>query len=261
MRCNGHVRLDALLELADRLGAATLVTGHYARLAETDHPAGPLLRAAADPAKDQSYMLAALAPESLARLRFPLGELTKAEVRARARAAGLAVADKPDSQDLCFLAGTDRARFLARHGGVGRRRGELVDGRGGTVGVHDGQHGFTVGQRRGLGVAQRRAAVRARQGRRPQPGDRRPARARSRARAVTLRDVALHRPGARVDAVKLRYRSRAAARPRSPASARPGATTGSSCGWPSRPTRCAPGQLACLLDGELIVGHGTIARG
>ena len=89
--CNGHVRLDAMLELADRLGCATLATGHYARTAEPGDPAGPLLRAAEDPAKDQTYMLAALDPASLQRLRFPLGELRKPQVRAlaaRGRAAG-----------------------------------------------------------------------------------------------------------------------------------------------------------------------------
>ena len=105
VRCNGDVRLDAMLAFADRLGAADLATGHYARVTDDG-----LLRAAADPAKDQSYMLAALAPASLARLRFPLGELTKPEVRELARDAGLPVADKRESQDLCFLAGTGKAR-------------------------------------------------------------------------------------------------------------------------------------------------------
>ena len=117
--CNGHVRLDAMLALADRLGCDGLATGHYARIAERDHEHGPLLRVAADRAKDQTYMLAALAPESLARMRFPLGELRKPEVRRLAAEAGLPVASKVDSQDLCFLAGTDRARFLARHGRIG----------------------------------------------------------------------------------------------------------------------------------------------
>ncbi|HWF33982.1 MAG TPA: iron-sulfur cluster assembly scaffold protein, partial [Solirubrobacteraceae bacterium] len=105
VRCNGHVRLDAMLAFADMLGCAHLATGHYARLADRDNASGPLLRAAADPGKDQTYMLAALAPESLARMRFPLGELTKPEVRTIAAEAGLPVAGKPDSQDLCFLAG------------------------------------------------------------------------------------------------------------------------------------------------------------
>ena len=98
-------------------------------------------------------MLAALSPSSLARMRFPLGGLTKPEVSALAGDAGLPVASKADSQDLCFLAGTDRARFLARHGGLGDRPGAIVDRAGKVLGRHRGQHRFTVGQRRGLGVA------------------------------------------------------------------------------------------------------------
>ena len=98
-------------------------------------------------------------------MRFPLGELTKPEVRELAAAAGLPVASKADSQDLCFLAGTDRARFLARHGGVGDAAGAIVDRDGNVVGGHDGQHRFTVGQRRGIGIAAAGAAVRDRQGR------------------------------------------------------------------------------------------------
>lgn len=121
IRCNGHVRLDAMLDFADRLGAATLATGHYARV--EDGPEGPLLRAAVDAWKDQTYMLAALAPDSLARMRFPLGELTKPQVRELAAEAQLPVASKPDSQDLCFLAGTSRAAFLARHAGIAERPG------------------------------------------------------------------------------------------------------------------------------------------
>ena len=143
-----------MLELADRLGCDWLATGHYARIAEHDDDRGPLLRVAADPAKDQTYMLAALSPRSLARMRFPLGELTKPEVRALAAAAGLPVAGKADSQDLCFLAGTDRARFLARHGEARPiAPGPIVDRGGNVLGRHRGQHRFTVGQRRGLGVA------------------------------------------------------------------------------------------------------------
>ena len=151
--CNGHVRLDAMLELADRLGAARLATGHYARLAESGHEGGPLLRAAVDPAKDQTYMLAALDPSSLARMSFPLGELTKPEVRELAAQAGLPVAAKADSQDLCFMAGTTRARFLARHGGLGDEPGEIVGADGARLGAHLGQHRFTVGQRRGIGLS------------------------------------------------------------------------------------------------------------
>src|SRR4051794_35646782 len=146
--CNGHVRLDAMLEFADALGCAVLATGHYARVSEDG-----LLRSAADPAKDQAYMLCALSPATLARMRFPLGELTKPEVRALAAEADLPVASKADSQDLCFLAGTGRAAFLARHGGARERPGEIVDRGGRVLGRHRGHHGFTVGQRKGIGVA------------------------------------------------------------------------------------------------------------
>src|SRR5262245_23021884 len=147
VRCNGSVRLDAMLAFADRIGAATLTTGHYARRT----PDG-LLRLAADQAKDQAYMLAGLSRATLERLRFPLGDLTKTEVRALAAEHDLPVASTPDSMDLCFLAGTGRAAFLARHGGLGERPGDIVDGDGRVVGRHDGAHLFTVGQRRGLRV-------------------------------------------------------------------------------------------------------------
>ena len=123
------------------------------RVAEPDADDGPLLRVAADLAKDQTYMLAALCPASLSRMRFPLGHLTKPEVREIAAAAGLQAAGKADSQDLCFLAGTDRARFLERHGGLDDRRGEIVDLDGHVLTHHRGHHRFTVGQRRGLGLA------------------------------------------------------------------------------------------------------------
>ena len=129
IRCNGHVRLDAMLEFADALGARYLATGHYARVTDDG-----LLRAAADPAKDQAYMLAALSPASLARMRFPLAELTKPEVRALAAEAGLPVATRADSQDLCFLAGVGKARFLARHGGLEDAPGEIVRRSGEVVG-------------------------------------------------------------------------------------------------------------------------------
>ena len=260
--CNGHVRLDAMLALADRLGAQRLATGHYARTAEADDDRGPLLRAAADPAKDQTYMLAALDPASLARMRFPLGELHKPRVREIAAEAGLPVADKADSQDLCFLAGTDRARFLARHGQIGDRPGEIVDSEGAVLGTHAGQHRFTVGQRRGLGVPAHPAG--------PEPlyvldkdaASRRVTvgpRERLATDHVHVRSARLHRAGARVDRVKLRYRSR-------PLSARlvgdppAGRHRALSVDLAEPVDGAAPGQLACLMDGDLVVGWGTIAR-
>ncbi len=259
--CNGHVRLDAMLALADRLGCTWLATGHYARVAETDHPQGPLLRAAADPSKDQTYMLAALDPASLARMRFPLGDLTKVRVREIAAAAGLPVAAKADSQDLCFLAGTDRARFLQRHGGIGDRPGEIVDRTGRVLGTHRGQHRFTVGQRRGLGEVSSRAteplfvldkdAGTGRVTVGPHGA--------LQADSVRVRGARLRREGTRVDRVKLRYRSRPL----------PARVLGDPAAGPHRGLEvslsepvdgAAPGQLACLMDGELVVGWGTITR-
>ncbi|HEX4752563.1 MAG TPA: tRNA 2-thiouridine(34) synthase MnmA, partial [Solirubrobacterales bacterium] len=149
--CNGEVRLAAMLDLAARLGATRLLTGHYARIVEDTE--GPLLAAGVDAAKDQSYMLAALPPDLIGRLGFPLTEMTKDEVRAVAARHGLAVAKKPESQDLCFLAGQGKTGFLRRHGNLVDREGDVVDRKGRALGRHRGHHNFTVGQRRGIGVS------------------------------------------------------------------------------------------------------------
>ena len=250
--CNGHVRLDAMLEFAERLGCGTLATGHYARVQHG------LLKLAADPAKDQTYMLAALAPDSLARMRFPLGSYEKPQVRELAAQAGLPVAGKADSQDLCFLAGTSRARFLERHGNVSPKQGEVVDTNGRVLGQHDGHELFTVGQRRGLGVysseplfvihkdaASNRVVV--------GPHER------LFTNRVRVRGARLHREGARVDRVKLRYRSQALpARICDPPPA--GNHRELMLELDEPVAGAAPGQLACLMDGELIVGWGTITR-
>jgi tRNA-specific 2-thiouridylase len=256
--CNGHVRLDAMLELAERLGGAQLATGHYARIAESEHERGPLLRAAADPGKDQTYMLAALAPASLARMRFPLGELTKPEVRRIAAGAGLPVANKADSQDLCFLAGTSRARFLARHGALADRPGAIVDEDGKVLGRHLGQHRFTVGQRRGLGVSRAEPLYvldKDPGGQRVMVGPR----AALRTERVAVRGARLHRCGSRVDRVKLRYRSRPV-RARVHGDPDAGQHRSLVLELADAVDGPAPGQLACLMDRELVVGWGTIAR-
>jgi len=252
VRCNGHVRLDAMLEFADRLGAASLATGHYAR-----HTPDGLLRAAADPAKDQAYMLAAVSPGTLARLAFPLGELTKPEVRALAAEAALPVASKPESQDLCFLAGTGKAAFLARHGALADRPGDLVDGGGRVLGEHAGHHHFTVGQRKGIRLAAPEplyvlatdaAANRVTVGPREALAG----------HAVSVRGVRLHRAGAEVDAVKLRYRSKPLAC-RVAGAPGPGAHRRLELELLDPADGAAPGQTACLLRGDVVVGHGTIA--
>lgn len=252
VRCNGSVRLDGMLEVALRLGADRLVTGHYARVAR-----GPLLRRALDERKDQSYALAALSRDSLARMRFPLGELRKEQVRQIAEREGLPVARRPDSQDLCFLAGTSQREFLARHGDLGEREGAILDRQGTVLGHHRGAHAFTIGQRHGLGIG----------GRGPlyvlstdpvantvTVGERRELAT----EGISIRDAVLHSDGECVDAVKIRYMGAplACSLPGAPG---PGAHAHLRADL-SRPIeRTAAGQLACLYSGELVVGHGTIA--
>jgi tRNA-specific 2-thiouridylase len=256
--CNGHVRLDAMLALADRLGCAVLATGHYARTADHRDERGPLLRAAADPGKDQTYMLAALDPASLARLRFPLGDLHKTEVRRIAAEAGLPVAAKADSQDLCFLAGTSRQRFLARHGSIEDRPGSIVTSTGTPLGTHQGQHRFTVGQRRGIGIHASQPLY---------VLDKQPDTAtvvvgtkdELRTERVAIRAARLHRDGARVDRVKLRYRSRPL-RAQLIGDPAQGRHRSLALNLHDAADAAAPGQLACLMDGDLVVGWGTIAR-
>jgi tRNA-specific 2-thiouridylase len=253
--CNGEVRIAAMIDLAKRLGADRLITGHYARI--VDDGAGPLLAAASDGAKDQSYMLAALPPALLPTLGFPLAELNKPEVREIAARHGLAVARKPESQDLCFLAGQGKRGFLRRHGGLRDREGDVLDRSGTVIGRHRGHHHFTVGQRRGIGVsapeplyvtATDAAANTVTVGTRADLG----------ARTVTIRDVVMYRDGARVDAARLRYRSTPV-----PAvvSAEPGSHPELKLELGEAFDAASPGQAAVLLSGEAIVGHGTIASG
>jgi tRNA-specific 2-thiouridylase len=200
-------------------------------------------------------MLSALRPETIERLRFPLADLPKPRVREIAAEAGLPVASKRESQDLCFLAGEGKRTFLARHAGLGAREGEIVDADGRVVGNHPGHHNFTVGQRRGLRVGggeplyvlrtdaeTNRVVV----GAREQLAKQR----------VRVRDAILRRPGDRVDRVKLRYRAKPIE-----------CTVAGGAGhhtelWLelAEPAHgIAPGQAACLMDGSMVVGHGTIA--
>jgi tRNA-specific 2-thiouridylase len=249
-----------MLTLAERLGAPRLATGHYARIA--DDGRGPLIRAAADPAKDQSYVLARLRGEEIARLRFPVGELEKPRVRELARTAGLAVADKPESQDLCFLAGGDTRAFMRRHGGPALRAasagGEIVDREGSVLGRHGGHHTFTVGQRRGLGVGAAEPLYVLRKDARRNRVVVGP-RAALLSDRVALEPLELRRPSAEVDAVRLRYHAPAVpcevggdvpAGRRERAELRLGRPVGAA----------APGQMGCLMKGDLVVGWGVIAE-
>lgn len=253
--CNGEVRLAAMLDLAERLGATRLLTGHYARIVEDAE--GPLLATGVDAAKDQSYMLAALPPDLLSRLGFPLTDMTKDEVRAVAARHGLAVAKKPESQDLCFLAGQGKRGFLRRHGNLVDREGAVVDRAGRTLGRHRGHHNFTVGQRRGIGVSLNRPGYVV-----ATDADANTVTVGTRedleTRRIHVRDAVLHRDGTRVDNVRLRYHS--ATLPATLGAAAPGRHDALELELGEPFTAASPGQTAVLMDGETIVGHGTIAR-
>ena len=153
MRCNGAFRFDELVAFANRAGADELWTGHYARIVERDGM--KLVGRGVDPQKDQSYMLAAVEPSLLDRVRFPLGEQTKDETRAEAAGAGLAAARRPESQEACFLGGDDYRVFLGRQG-LRSSEGAVIDTDGVELGSHDGYWKFTAGQRRGLRVSAER---------------------------------------------------------------------------------------------------------
>jgi tRNA-uridine 2-sulfurtransferase len=144
LRCNEKIKFAAVLDRALALGFDAVCTGHYARIIDG------VLHRAADPAKDQSYVLAVLTSAQLGHAMFPLGDTPKDQVRAEAARRGLAVADKPDSHDVCFIADGDTRSFLTRH--LGPAPGRIIDESGAVLGEHDGAYAFTVGQRRGLRV-------------------------------------------------------------------------------------------------------------
>jgi tRNA-uridine 2-sulfurtransferase len=156
--CNNHLKFDQLLIVAQQIGAAKVATGHYARVTFDEAGGRWLLKRPADSSKDQTYFLFGLTQEQLSRTIFPLGDITKPQVRELARRHGLALAEKPDSQEICFVPGGDYKRFidayLAEQGeALPDTAGDLVTTNGEVIGEHGGIHNFTVGQRKGLGVA------------------------------------------------------------------------------------------------------------
>jgi tRNA-specific 2-thiouridylase len=151
--CNSDLKFATLLERARGFGAELVATGHYARVSFDEETRRYVLRRGIDGGKDQSYFLFSLTQEQLSRASFPVGGLSKDEVRAVARANGLAVADKPDSQEICFVPDGDYAAFIERKTGGLDSGGSIVDQSGQVLGGHGGVHRFTVGQRKGLGIA------------------------------------------------------------------------------------------------------------
>ncbi len=250
--CNERLKFGSLLARAEALEADYLATGHYARI-DSRADGWHLLRAR-DPDKDQSYVLYALGQRELARLLFPAGGYRKEEIRGLAREMGLALAEKPDSADICFLPSEDYRQFIARR--VAQAEGDIVDSDGTVVGRHGGVASFTIGQRRGLGVAlgEKRYVT----GIYP------------RSRVVTigaeedllsevlavesLRWVAGRPPAGEFEAaVKIRYRT-----PAQPARVR--ATAEGAKVLFRRPQRAAtPGQAAVFYRNDEVVGGGIIA--
>src|SRR5271157_1938639 len=156
--CNTDVKFEPLLRMARQIGAAKLATGHYARIRKNDETNRWELLRARDDSKDQSYFLWGLTQEQLSRSEFPLGELSKNEVRDLARAANLPVAEKPESMELCFVPTGNYVQFIQAYSAergisLNRSEGEIVNEAGEVVGHHNGVHNFTIGQRKGLGFA------------------------------------------------------------------------------------------------------------
>lgn len=246
MRCNGQFRFDALVDFTERAGADILFTGHYARIVERDGTR--LIARGADDAKDQSYMLATVDPGLLDRVAFPLGEQGKSSTRGEATAAGLAVADRAESQEACFLAGDDYRAFLERQG-LERRTGPIVNEEGNVLGSHDGVWRYTTGQRRGIGLATEAPLFVLRSdsatntlvvGSRVALGSQR----------VEVRGR-LYVPVARAEA-KLRYRSSAVL------ADVVSTDDGFSLTLDEPVHAVAPGQVAVLYDDDAIVGAGII---
>ena len=253
--CNERIKFSDLLELARDLGAEALATGHYVR--RVDGSQGAELHRAADAARDQSYFLFRTTRPQLEMLRFPLGGMEKPQVRRLAAELGLAVAEKADSQDICFVPDGDYARVVERLVPDAARPGDIVDANGRVLGSHSGVIHFTVGQRKGLGLSGEREPLfvlaldpaRARIVVGPQES--------LRTRRITLTEVNwLAPPGEAVDcAVKVR-----STRPPVAARVFPKEPAGADVDLPEGESAVAPGQACVFYDGTRVLGGGWIAR-
>ncbi|MBV9375881.1 MAG: tRNA 2-thiouridine(34) synthase MnmA [Alphaproteobacteria bacterium] len=256
IRCNQRIKFRDLLGTARDLGASALATGHYAR--RRPGPDGPELYRGCDAARDQSYFLFATTRDELEFLRFPLGEFTKEEVRAEARRFGLPIAEKPDSQDICFVPNGSYARLVERLRPDVRAPGEIVDRNGRVLGRHNGIAHFTVGQRKGLGIAAGEPLYVLKiepECRRVVAGPR-AALAETR---VSLGELNwLVAPAAGAISVTAKLRSTGAA---VPATLQPGARSGEAELILDAPAGAvAPGQAAVIYDRDRVLGGGWIRR-
>jgi tRNA-specific 2-thiouridylase len=262
LECNRHVKFRHLVRRARLLGADCLATGHYARIVPGDPTTGDphrLLRAV-DARKDQSYVLHTLDQDQLGYVRFPLGGLTKPEVRTLARAFGLPVADKAESQEICFVGKGSYADFVAKRRPDATRPGEIVDAAGGVLGAHRGLVHHTVGQRRGIGIARTEplyvlgldpAANRLVVGRRAEAA----------ARALTAEAVTLTGGGwpATPFAAEVVVRYRGRPHPATVALG-PAAAGMARVAFAAEGPICSPGQAVVFYRGDEVLGGGTIAE-
>ena len=256
IECNRTVKFDRLLGHADELGCDLLVTGHYARVEERDG-SWHLLRGV-DRTKDQSYVLTMLGQAELARIRFPVGAMTKTETRAEAAKIGLRTADKPDSQDICFVGQGDYRDLVRRLAPSAAEPGEVVDLDGSVVGSHGGVMDFTVGQRRGLGVAvgEARYVVELRPDRREVVLGRRDDLAASGALVEAVSWVSGQPPVSEGGlSAKIRYRAQPA-----PISTLRGSGDHWEVQFVEPEAAVAPGQTLAIYRGEDVLGGGIIRR-
>jgi tRNA-specific 2-thiouridylase len=256
-RCNSDLKFSTLLDRATALEAEALATGHYARVGYDEDRRQYVLRRGVDARRDQSYFLFALTQAQLAKARFPVGDLDKADVRDYARRRGLPVADKPDSRDICFVPDGDYAGFIERRDGAARDTGgAVVDLAGNEVGRHGGVHRFTVGQRKGLGLAAPAplyvVALDA-EGRRVTVGPK-AALERTALEAAEVSWIAGDPPAKpRRAAAQIRYQHRAAVGTLTPMD---GARARFVFDDPQ--PAIAPGQAAVFYDGDEVIGGGWI---
>jgi len=260
--CNNHLKFDQLLIVAKQIGADRVATGHYARVAYDESRQRWLLKRPADHSKDQTYFLFGLTQDQLSRTLFPLGDMTKPEVRELARKHGLALAEKPDSQEICFVPGGDYKRFidayLAEQGeSLPDTSGHVVTTSGEVIGEHGGIHNFTVGQRKGLGVATGNPLYVIQisgAGKQVTVGsDEHLYSRRLRTKRVNLISVDELREPMRV-AVKIRHRHEPA-----PAMIEKSGDDEILATFDEPQRAITPGQAAVFYDGEIVVGGGWIA--
>jgi tRNA-specific 2-thiouridylase len=258
IRCNQRVKFEDLLAFARDLEADCLATGHYVR--RVAGPDGPELHRAVEAAKDQSYFLFATTPAQLAYVRFPLGGMTKAETRAEARRLGLVVADKPDSQDICFVPDGRYADVVRRLRPEADAPGEIVDLEGRVLGRHAGIVGFTIGQRRGLGIGGREGGlyvVAIDAARRRVVVGPKGALARD---AIAVGELNWLGPDAGADGLRVAVKLRSA-QPPAPATIFLGADrTDAELILDLPQPGVAPGQAAVFYDGDRVLGGGFIRR-